>query len=179
MASHTQKTNSKPSYVANLEVAYDAPSQDGFGSAVLSLPRTWIPQRIENIRRSQSTNTSSATSGAPGRRRLDGAVERGLCAPSGLKQRNPPSGQGLTPVRWRGQSTELVLGEPRGDPCAAATNQSPPDQGESLAMTEFVTVLARAVRPMAADLNNLDEKTPALKHPFLLKNSSLFSMRLA
>jgi hypothetical protein len=36
MASHTQKTNSKPSYVANLEAAYDAPSQAGFGSAVFA-----------------------------------------------------------------------------------------------------------------------------------------------
>ena len=34
MASRTEKANSKPSYVADLEAAYGAPSRAGFGSAV-------------------------------------------------------------------------------------------------------------------------------------------------
>ena len=38
MAPHEQKPNSKPSYVANLEAAYGAPSQAGFGSAVFYEP---------------------------------------------------------------------------------------------------------------------------------------------
>ena len=79
-AQEQKSDENKPKYVTDLEAAYGAPSQAGFGSAVFYEPICGRRRPGESGAGEVQVLHRRAV-GALGRGRLDGAVEGGLCAP--------------------------------------------------------------------------------------------------